>query len=105
MRRNTFMDAFELDPFSQQMVPFEDFSKTVMPARKITKPENVAVKIDETNNSVQITYKEQSENGFYQLSETKSLPKYIKAGNLYKKIECKLVDGQVKVVLPKEGEQ
>jgi len=65
-------------------------------------PKNLKIKIDKNSNSLSINYQKKSDNSFYQISETKSLPNFIKEHDLFEKIQCNLENGQVKISFPEE---
>lgn len=68
------------------------------PLMKITKPENLKIKIDQENNKISIKY--QDDNSMYH--STKSLPKYISDHKMHQEIKCQIVDGQIKMIWPKK---
>merc|ERR1712170_78900 len=65
-------------------------------------PKNLKIKIDKNSNSLSINYQKKSDNSFYQISETKSLPNFIKEHDLFEKIKCNFENGQVKISIPEE---
>merc|ERR1712170_310488 len=65
-------------------------------------PKNLKIKIDKNSNSLSINYQKKSDNSFYQISETKSLPNFIKEHDLFEKIKCNFENGQVKISFPEE---
>jgi len=69
---------------------------------KITKPENIKVKIDQEKNLMTVNYENRDGSSVYAFSETKSLPNFIKKENLYKNIKCMVENGNLKVILPKK---
>merc|ERR1711976_108045 len=68
------------------------------PLMKIKKPENLKIKLDQEKNQISIQY--QDENSLYQ--STRSLPKYISDEKLHREIKCHILNGQVKMILPKK---
>merc|ERR1712076_99879 len=60
---------------------------------KITKPENIKVKIDQEKNLMTVNYENREGSSVYAFSETKSLPNFIKKENLYKDIKCMVENG------------
>merc|ERR1711976_1145546 len=68
------------------------------PLMKIKKPENLKIKIDPEKNQISIQY--QDENSLYQ--STRSLPKYISDEKLHREIKCRILDGQLKIILPEK---
>merc|ERR1712146_145582 len=65
-------------------------------------PKNLKINIDKNSNSLSINYQKKSDNSFYQISETKSLPNFIKEHDLFEKIKCNFENGQVKISFPEE---
>jgi len=65
-------------------------------------PKNLKIKIDKNSNSLSINYQKKSDNSYYQISETKSLPNFIKEHDLFEKIKCNFENGQVKISFPEE---
>jgi len=63
-------------------------------------PKNLKIKIDKNSNSLNINYQKKSDNSFYQISETKSLPNFIKEHDLFEKIRCNFENGQVQISFP-----
>merc|ERR1712170_73477 len=97
-----FRSVFRSDPFHDlsQILnsTHENCQNWNQPLMKITKPENLKIKIDQENNNISIKY--QDENSMYQF--TKSLPKYISEHQMHQEIKCQIVDGQIKMIWPKK---
>merc|ERR1712078_752108 len=65
-------------------------------------PKNLKIKIDKNSNSLSVNYQKKSDNSFYQISETKSLPNFIKEHDLFEKIKCNFENGQVQINFPEK---
>jgi len=65
-------------------------------------PKNLKIKIDKNSNSLSVNYQKKSDNSVYQISETKSLPNFIKEHDLFEKIKCNFENGQVRISFPEE---
>merc|ERR1719333_1025227 len=92
-RQNYFDDLM-----ANQILP----KKSLLPNLFNIDPKNLKIKIDKNSNSLSINYQKKSDNSFYQISETKSLPNFIKEHDLFEKIKCNFENGQVKISFPEE---
>merc|ERR1712173_442405 len=95
------------DPFSEMMNMME---MPIMPKMctmekpKIEKPENVKVKVDSKNNTIEVSYENKSDNSISYYKEVKSLPKYITENNSFNKIKSQIINGEIKIILPEKDE-
>jgi len=65
-------------------------------------PKNLKIKIDKNKNSLTINYQKKSDNSYYQISESQTLPNFIKEHNLFEQIKCNFENGNVKISFPEE---
>merc|ERR1711976_865722 len=65
-------------------------------------PKNLKIKIDKNKNSITINYQKKSDNSYYQISESQTLPNFIKEHNLFEQIKCNFENGNVKISFPEE---
>merc|ERR1712018_737576 len=72
---------------------------------KIEKPENVKVKADSKNNTIEVSYENKSDGSISYYKEVKSLPKYISENNSFNKIKSQIVNGEIKIILPEKDEK
>jgi len=115
-RRHPMALAFDMLPFKRsrqnyfddlanQMVPLnctdaKSFNSFNIENLSEIEPKNLKIKIDKNSNSLSINYQKKSDNSFYQISETKSLPNFIKEHDLFEKISCHFENGQVQISFP-----
>merc|ERR1712018_519181 len=59
---------------------------------KIEKSENVKVKVDSKNNTIEVSYENKSDGSISYYKEVKSLPKYITENNSFNKIKSQIVN-------------
>merc|ERR1712173_110572 len=96
------------DPFSEMMNMMEMpvMSKMcTMEKPKIEKPENVKIKVDSKNNTIEVSYENKSDNIISYYKEVKSLPKYITENNSFNKIKSQIINGEIKIILPEKNEK
>merc|ERR1739845_29813 len=97
-------------PFSEISRPnpmrsLEQFMNLDFPQPKINaKPENVKVLVNEKENTITVEYSEKSKNGQSFYKKVESLPKYVSDQKSHKMIKSKLIDGQIKIILPEKVE-
>merc|ERR1712173_48398 len=95
------------DPFSEMinMMQMPVLPKiATMKKPKIEKPENVKVKVDSKNNTIEVSYENKSNNSVSYYKEVKSLPKYITENNSFNKIKSQIINGEIKIILPEKDE-
>merc|ERR1712170_301249 len=113
-RRHPMALTFDMQPFKRsrqnyvdgmmnQMVSANnDHGKTFSNIETLSEidPKNLKIKIDKNSNSLSINYQKKSDSSFYQISESKSLPSFIKEHDLFEKIKCNFENGQVQIIFP-----
>merc|ERR1712173_14947 len=72
---------------------------------KIEKPENVKVKVDSKNNTIEVSYENKSNDSISYYKEVKSLPKYISKNNSFNKIKSQIINGEIKIILPENDSE
>merc|ERR1712053_70316 len=72
---------------------------------KIEKPENVKVKVDSKNNTIELSYENKSNDSISYYKEVKSLPKYISKNNSFNKIKSQIINGEIKIILPENDSE
>merc|ERR1712173_255885 len=72
---------------------------------KIEKPENVKVKVDSKNNTIEVSYENKTDDRISYYKEVKSLPKYISKNNSFNKIKSQIINGKIKIILPEKNEK
>jgi len=83
----------------------EQFMNLDFPQPKINaKPENVKVLVNEKDNTITVEYSEKSKNGQSFYKKIESLPKYVSDQKSHKMIKSKIIDGQIKIILPEKVE-
>merc|ERR1712173_99010 len=96
------------DPFSEMinMMQMPVLPKiATMEKPKIEKPENVKVKVDSKNNTIEVSYENKSNNSVSYYKEVKSLPKYITENNSFNKIKSQIINGEIKIILHEKNEK
>merc|ERR1712018_152987 len=78
---------------------------STMKKPKIEKPENVKVKVDSKNNTIEVSYENKSDGSISYYKEVKSLPKYISENNSFNKIKSQIINGEIKIILPEKNEK
>jgi len=98
--------TFDMDSFGQNPSFRQQVAKNLP-----VDPQKLKIKIDKKSNSLTINYvrnETDSQTGlktYHQISQSQSLPKFIKENNLFDRVQCKFENGKVKVVLPKKPEE
>merc|ERR1712173_384668 len=91
------------DPFSEMMNMME--MPVMSKMCKIEKPENVKIKVDSKNNTIEVSYENKSDNIISYYKEVKSLPKYITENNSFNKIKSQIINGEIKIILPEKDSE
>merc|ERR1739845_3854 len=83
----------------------EQFMNLDFPQPEINaKPENTKVLVNEKENTITVEYSEKSKNGQSFYKKVESLPKYVSDQKSHKMIKSKIIDGQIKIILPENVE-
>lgn len=111
--KNYCSNSFISSMMVQGIYNYQQLADDAIRPRKLVEVENVKIVIDEFDGTLTIENvdydkkrrRKERTGMFYQVRETKSLPKYVRQNDLYKQVKCKLIDGQVEVVWPPHKDQ